>query len=126
MKEYLKQVVEHYISAYNNFDIDAMLVKLHPAIVFKNICRGEVDLTTNGLEEFKTQAEKASTFFIERKQVITDFKIDDQQVEVAIDYQAILAIDLPNGLKKGDELVLKGRSVFHFEDNLIILIEDFS
>jgi hypothetical protein len=31
----LQQIVEQYIKAYNNFDIDGMLNKLHPAIVFK-------------------------------------------------------------------------------------------
>lgn len=122
----LQQIVEQYITAYNNFDIDGMLNKLHRAIVFKNITKGEVDLVTNGLTEFKTQAEKATTFFTERKQVITDFKFKHQQVEVAIDYQAVLAIDLPNGLKKGERITLTGKSIFKFEDDLIVLIEDYS
>jgi hypothetical protein len=92
----------------------------------KNITQGDVDLVTNGLKEFKSQAEKATTFFTERKQVITDIKLRHQQVEVAIDYQAVLAIDLPNGLKKGEGITLKGKSIFNFENDLIVLIEDYS
>lgn len=122
----LQQTVEQYIIAYNSFDIDGMLCKLHPTIVFKNISQGKVDLVTNGLEEFKSQAEKAAAFFTERKQVITDFKVGHQQVEAAIDYQAVLAIDLPNGLKKGERITLKGKSIFNFENDLIVLIEDHS
>lgn len=126
MAQDLQQIVEQYITAYNNFDINGMLITLHPEIVFKNITQGQIDLTTNGLTEFKTQAEKATTFFTDRKQIITDLKFRNQQVEVAIDYQAVLAIDLPNGLKKGERITLKGKSVFNFENDLIVSIEDYS
>lgn len=92
MNQHLK-TIESYINAYNNFDIEGMLITLHPEIVFKNISQRVVNLTTHGIEEFKEQAEKSITYFHERKQTITDFKIVDEQAEVAIDYEAILAID---------------------------------
>jgi hypothetical protein len=126
MNPLIEQSVKQYIHAYNEFDIDSMLVKLHPSIVFKNISHGEVDLITVGLEAFKAQAQKAVTYFRHREQLISDLKIEDQLAEVAIDYKAILAIDLPNGMKQGETLQLKGRSVFRFENDLIISIEDYS
>jgi hypothetical protein len=126
MNPQIEQSVKQYIQAYNEFDIDSMLVKLHPSIVFKNISHGEVDLITVGLEAFKAQAQKAATYFRHREQLISDLKIEDQLAEVAIDYKAILAIDLPNGMKQGETLQLKGRSVFRFENDLIISIEDYS
>jgi hypothetical protein len=126
MNPLIEQSVKQYIHAYNEFDIDSMLVKLHPSIVFKNISHGEVDLITVGLEAFKAQAQKAATYFRHREQLISDLKIEDQLAEVAIDYKAILAIDLPNGMKQGETLQLKGRSVFRFENDLIISIEDYS
>lgn len=52
MNPQIEQSVKQYIHAYNNFDIDGMLVKLDPAIVFKNISHGEVDFITEGLDEF--------------------------------------------------------------------------
>jgi hypothetical protein len=126
MNPQIEQSVKQYIQAYNEFDIDSMLVKLHPSIIFKNISHGEVDLITVGLEAFKAQAQKAATYFQYREQLISDLKIEDQLAEVAIDYKAILAIDLPNGMKQGETLQLKGRSVFRFENDLIISIEDYS
>jgi hypothetical protein len=126
MNPQIEQSVKQYIQAYNEFDIDSMLVKLHPSIIFKNISHGEVDHITVGLEAFKAQAQKAATYFQYREQLISDLKIEDQLAEVAIDYKAILAIDLPNGMKQGETLQLKGRSVFRFENDLIISIEDYS
>jgi hypothetical protein len=126
MNSQIEQSIKQYIHAYNDFDIEGMLVKLHPSIVFKNISHGKVALITVGLGEFKVQAQKAVTYFRHREQLISDLKIKDQWAEVTIDYTAILAIDLPNGMKQGETLRLKGRSVFRFENDLIISIEDYS
>jgi hypothetical protein len=126
MNPQIEQSIKQYIHAYNNFDIDSMLIRLHPSIVFKSISHGEVDVVTVGRDEFRVQAQKAATYFRQREQLISDLKIHDQRAEVNVDYKAILAIDLPNGMKQGESLELKGRSVFCFENDLIISIEDYS
>jgi hypothetical protein len=126
MNPQIEQSIKQYIHAYNNFDIDSMLIKLHPSIVFKSISHGEVDVVTVGRDEFRVQAQKAATYYRQREQLISDLKIHDQRAEVNVDYKAILAIDLPNGMKQGESLELKGRSVFCFENDLIISIEDYS
>lgn len=79
-----------------------------------------------GLDESQAQAQKAVAYFRHREQVILELKIEDQQAEVAIEYKAVLPIDLPNGMKQGETLQIKGRSVFRFENDLIISIEDYS
>ena len=122
----LQQKIEEYIKAYNNFDVPGMLATLHPEIEFKNITNGEVTLAIQGIEAFKAQAQQATQFFRQRKQTITQTKFSTQQIEVWIDYQAVLALDLPNGLKAGDALALQGKSIFRFKDNLIIYLEDIS
>ncbi|QDA60515.1 nuclear transport factor 2 family protein [Hymenobacter jejuensis] len=122
----LKQVVEAYVEAYNRFDVDGMVAHLHDDVVFRNISNGEVNLTTTGKERFRQQAEQATQYFSQREQRVADWKMADNQVEMSIDYTAVVAIDLPNGLKPGDTLHLLGTSIFRFEDGRIILIEDIS
>jgi ketosteroid isomerase-like protein len=85
-----------------------------------------VNLTTTGKEEFRRQAEQASHYFSQREQRVTSWKVADNQVETAIDYRAVAAVDFPNGLKAGDTLRLQGKSVFRFSDGRIISIEDIS
>lgn len=118
--------IERYINAYNNFDVEGMLTVLHPEIEFKNITAGEVTLCIQGLAAFKSQAETVLPFFSSRKQTITGVQNDDEQTEVLIAYNAILAIDLPNGLKAGQQLELNGKSIFKLNDDLIISIADIS
>jgi hypothetical protein len=52
--------------------------------------------------------------------------INAETAEVALDYFAILAVDLPNGLQAGQSLDMKGSSIFSFKNKLVIALEDRS
>ncbi|WP_162426142.1 nuclear transport factor 2 family protein [Pontibacter pudoricolor] len=122
----IQQTIETYIAAYNNFDVEAMIAQLHPDIEFENIANGEVTLSIKGTKAFKQQAEVATKYFKHREQKITQLTITDTKADAQIDYSAILAIDLPNGMKACDKLELKGKSVFTIEDGKIIRLQDYS
>jgi hypothetical protein len=115
--KFYQEIIDNYIKAYNNFDIDTMLFDMHDNVRFENISNGEVDLTTHGIAELKNQAEQARHYFIEREQKITNIRFNDDKVEIDIDYKGILAVDLPNGLKAGDKIELNGKSIFKYKDN---------
>lgn len=126
MKEEQKDSIEHYIKSYNEFDIAGMTKNLSETVVFENVSNGKVELRTEGITEFKKQAEAAVSYFSQRKQTIEAWEFMNSKVVIEIDYQAILAIDLPNGMKTGDTLALKGVSEFEFENGKIISITDKS
>jgi hypothetical protein len=126
MNKLQKQVVEGYIKSYNDFDTNGMTKNLTENVVFKNVVNGNVELTTKGIAEFKEQAESAKQYFVQRKQTIESWDFINSKVIVDIDYRAVLAIDLPNGLKAGDTLELKGKSEFEFEKEKIKSITDKS
>ncbi|MEO1051018.1 MAG: nuclear transport factor 2 family protein [Bacteroidota bacterium] len=126
MNEERKLIIENYIKAYNGFDIDGMVKDLDKAVVFENVTNGEVDLTTNGVEEFRKQAESATAYFREREQSVQSWDFKENEIIVDIAYKAILAIELPNGMKPGDTLELKGQSVFTFKDGKVVKIQDRS
>jgi ribosomal protein S18 acetylase RimI-like enzyme len=121
-----KLLVQEYIDAYNRFDVAGMLRPLHAEVVFRNISGGEVNLATTGKEAFRQQAEQATQYFTERQQRVTEWQVAEDRVEVALDYHAVLAVALPNGLKPGDTLQLQGKSVFGLADGQIIFIDDIS
>lgn len=121
-----KNLIENYVRAYNCFDIDEMLSGLHDQIIFKNISNGDTTLELKGIEAFEDQARQVVGLFSEREQKITDFVCNEDICEIKIDYHAMLAADLPNGLKSGDKINLKGKSLFRFADGKIIEIQDIS
>ncbi|MFN8358238.1 MAG: nuclear transport factor 2 family protein [Spirosomataceae bacterium] len=125
MKEQ-EEIIRHYLDGYNQFDISKMVADLDEHIVFRNSSNGEITLELQGLEAFRQQAEQATAYFLSRTQTITALVCQENRVEVQINYHAVLAIDLPNGLKKGDELSLQGISIFEFAGNKICKLTDIS
>jgi hypothetical protein len=121
-----KQIIDYYVEAYNSFDVEGIVNLLHNEILFRNFSNGEVDMETKGIQEFKELAENSSKIFASRRQTIIGYSAIDDKVEVQIEYEGLLAADLPNGLKAGDKLQLKGKSVFQIKDGKILLIEDYS
>lgn len=122
----IRSLITEYIDAYNALDVERMIKHLHGDIEFRNITNGIVDTETTGIEQFRLLAEKSTQIFSQRKQTITQFNVDNDVVELEIDYEGTLAIDLPNGLKAGEVLRLKGKSIFKIIDGKIIMIEDYS
>ena len=121
-----EKVVKNYIDGYNNFDIDKMFADFDESIIFENIQNGEVNMTLSGISALKEQAEQAKSYFSSRQQTIKTFVHTDDETEIEIDYSAVLAMDFPNGLKKGEKLNLKGKSIFKFSDNKVVKLTDIS
>ncbi|MDY0265403.1 MAG: nuclear transport factor 2 family protein [Sulfurospirillum cavolei] len=118
------ELIKRYIEAYNTFDIETMMSTLHPDIAFQNISNGEINAETHGIEAFHTLAEQSKELFTSRKQTITNVKTSENQTYIDVAFEAVLAIDLPNGLKAGETLQLQGRSEFTFRDGKIVSIVD--
>lgn len=121
-----EQIIQGYVHAYNHFDTNKMVEHLDDHIVFENLSNGKINMTVSGIKAFKEQAEQAKTYFKQRKQTITAFKHLDNVVEISISYFAILAMDLPNGLRENQTLELTGKSIFTFERDKIIKLVDIS
>ena len=126
MEAQQQALIEQYIRAYNNYEVVGMTENLHPDVVFENISNNQVTLNIQGLEASRKQAETAISLFSTRRQEITQWHFDPHQVTIDINYQATLAIDFPNGMKKGECLALTGQSIFQFQEGKIIKITDKS
>ncbi|MET3937710.1 ketosteroid isomerase-like protein [Paenibacillus sp. PvP094] len=123
----IRDIIENYLEAYNSYEIERMVELLHKDIIFRNISNGETTIETRGIQAFRELAEQSATMFSRRRQTITDYNvIRVDNVEVEIHYEGILAVDLPNGLKSGDKLELKGNSTFKMREGKLSLIEDYS
>lgn len=126
MKESQKNMIKNYIRSYNAFDINGMTKDFSENIIFENVSNGHVELRTEGLSEFRKQAESAKQYFSKRKQTIKSWKVTESKIIIGIDYLGVLAIDFPNGMKAGETLELKGTSEFKFENGKIKSIIDKS
>jgi len=119
-------LVESYVSRYNAFDVSGMLALLDDDVVFENESNGEITVRSDGKAEFESLASESVKIFSVRQQVVTAIEMSERAATVSIDYTGTLAIDLPNGLRAGQVLELKGQTHFEFQNGKISHIKDVS
>lgn len=122
----LKIIIDQYLQAYNNFNIDGMVKHLHPNVEFKNITGDEVNVYIQGLETLKMQAQDSTKLFKKREMKITKQTINGDVIINKIDFKAVFNIDIPNGPQSGELIKFKNESVFKFKGDKIISIADIS
>lgn len=116
-----------YLDAYNKMDVESMIADFDDVIVFLNVMNGEKTMELQGIEAFKKQAIESLSYFSLREQAIASMTHTNNSTEIVINYRAIAAMDFPNGLKKGGEIKLQGKSIFEFsEDGKIISLTDIA
>lgn len=119
--------IYQYIEAYNQLDVPNMTVNMSDTVVFQNIENNKSTLLLEGIDEFKKQAVETVSYFTQRQQTILSMTHKCNSTEITVDYNAIAAMDFPNGIKTGNEIKLKGKSIFEFsEDGKIVKLTDIS
>ncbi|WP_398452151.1 nuclear transport factor 2 family protein [Sphingobacterium thalpophilum] len=119
--------VFNYLEAYNQMDVENMIADFADCIIFQNVMNGEKTMELLGIDAFKKQAIEALSYFSERHQSIESITHTHSSTEIVINYRANAAMDFPNGLKKGDEINLRGKSIFEFSaDGKISRLTDIS
>jgi hypothetical protein len=118
--------VEAYINAYNAMDVEGMLAYLADDVVFKNYAGDKLTAEAGNKDEFEALARVSVGAFKERKQTIKKiFSMGDTTV-LTIQYDGVVAADMPNGWKAGQTLDFRGASEFQLRDNKIVRITDQS
>ena len=78
-----------------------------------------------GKEQIKTLAENSIKLFTSRNVDVKNWIIGDDKAAVEFIYNATIANDLPNGLKAGQQLQVRGMSVYEFQGDKIKRLMDF-
>jgi hypothetical protein len=121
-----ENLIQGYVQAYNEFDVDQMISYLDDEVRFVNIANGEINLSLIGRRAFWDQARQAADFFSQRTQTVISYDHRVEETEIDVQYHAVLAVDLPNGLQRGQVLNMKGKSIFRFKDEKISALTDMS
>ena len=118
----MKVIVQKYISAYNDFDIETMVSLMHADCIFESRVNNKVMLSTKGQTSFRQICNLSKKNYKYRKQIIEDFKEYDNKVEVKLYFKATLAVDIPDLGKKDEVISFETKSIFEFKSGLIYKI----
>ncbi len=116
--------VEAFIKAYVAMDVDGMLAPLADDVVFKSKVGSELLAEANNKEEFEAHARADVRAFKQRTQTIKKTFNMGPTTIVTFQRDSVVAKDMPNGWKAGQELQLRGATEFQLRDNTIVRITD--
>ncbi len=127
----MENLIRQYIAAYNRMDVPGMMALLHDVIVFENVSNTNGIITTSGKTDFEMLARQSLSMFQSRRQTIRSLTLGERTAAVEIEYEGVLAADLPTGrnaelLKAGETMRLRGVTMFAFSDGKIARISDYS
>lgn len=120
-----REIVEKYIEAFNAYDVEAMLQFVHPDVVYKNVVGEDTNAIITGIDEFRIVSERVKSYYSARREQITGLESVGDITTVDIAFEAVLAVDSPNGRKAGDIDKGTGRSVYEFLDGKIYRMTDY-
>ncbi|WP_170415469.1 nuclear transport factor 2 family protein [Ruegeria atlantica] len=124
--KHLPGIIQNYINAYNQMDVAAMVACLSDDVTFCDVSGGEVTSETSGKQAFAELASLGVQAFASRHQKVVNVISVADITLIEVDYSAVVAVDLPNGWKAGQQLEFRGGSAFRVAGGLIFSIVDQS
>lgn len=119
---FYKQIIEEYIQAYNEMDVENMMLNMDQTIEYEQQINRRIQLKLTGFREFKDHAELSKQLVTSRKQTAKNFEFEGNAVFVEIEFEGILAKDLDLHHKKSNHFQTTSTSEFVFFQNKIIQI----
>ncbi|MEX1250100.1 MAG: nuclear transport factor 2 family protein [Hyphomonas sp.] len=122
----LDEIIRRYIASYNDRDIDAMLACVTDDVVFENISNAGQSMRLDGKTMMRQVAEVSGNAFSYRRQRLINLVFDDIKAAAEIEFEGRAAVDLPNGVRAGETVKVRGASFFEFRGPLLCRIADYS
>lgn len=122
----LDDVIARYIQSYNARDIDGMLECVTDDVVFENISNAGGSMRLDGKDMMRQVAELSGNAFTYRRQRLINVVSGAGKAAAEIEFEGKAAVDLPNGVKAGETVKVRGASFFEFRGNLLCRIADYS
>ncbi len=122
----LDEIIRRYIASYNDRDIDGMLACVTDDVVFENISNAGQSMRLDGKVMMRQVAEVSGNAFSYRRQRLTNLVTGEGTAAAEIEFEGRAAVDLPNGVRAGETVKVRGASFFEFRGPLLCRIADYS
>jgi len=122
----LDEVIARYIASYNARDIDGMIGCVTDDVVFENISNTGQSMRLDGKDMMRQVADLSGNAFSYRRQRLVNVVTGAGKAAAEIEFEGKAAVDLPNGIRAGETVKIRGASFFEFRGNLLCRIADYS
>ena len=122
----MEAIIEQYLTSYNARDIEGMLACVTEDVIFENISNTGQSMRLEGKEAMGQVAELSCNAFSYRRQRLISLVHTPGRAAAEVEFEGKAAVDLPNGVRAGETMKLRGASFFEVRGNLLSRIADYS
>lgn len=122
----MESIIEQYLTSYNARDIEGMLACVTEDVVFENISNTGQSMRLEGKAAMGQVAELSCNAFSYRRQRLVNLVFTGGRAAAEVEFEGKAAVDLPNGVRAGETMKLRGASFFEMRGNLLSRIADYS
>jgi len=122
----LDETIRRYCASYNDRDLEAMLACVTDDVVFENISNAGQSMRLDGKAMMRQVAEVSGNAFSYRRQRLINIVTGTGKAAAEIEFEGRAAVDLPNGVRAGETVRVRGASFFEFRGALLCRIADYS
>jgi steroid delta-isomerase-like uncharacterized protein len=119
-----RNLIDAYIAAYNQFDLERMLALVTDDVHFEHHTGDELSVETTGKAELGKLARVGAALFAARTQTVIDMHEEGTVVIATIDFHGEIGEDIPDGPGAGSIIEMQGTSEFGFHGGKINRIID--
>ena len=120
-----EDIINRYIQSYNDRDIEGMLDCVTEDVVFENISNASQSMRLEGRDQMGEVARLSGNAFSYRRQRLISIVIGEGKAAAEIEFEGKAAVDLPNGVRAGETVKIRGASFFEFRGRLLSRIADY-
>ena len=121
-----EDIINRYIQSYNDRDIEGMLDCVTEDVIFENISNASQSMRLEGREQMGEVARLSGNAFSYRRQRLINLIIGEGKASAEIEFEGKATVDLPNGVRAGETVKIRGASFFEFRGRLLSRIADYS
>lgn len=121
-----EDIINRYIQSYNDRDIEGMLDCVTEDVIFENISNASQSMRLEGRDQMGEVARLSGHAFSYRRQRMINLIIGEGKASAEIEFEGKAAVDLPNGVRAGETVKIRGASFFEFRGRLLSRIADYS
>lgn len=120
------ELVERYINLNNNNDVEGVLECCADDIMFESVMNPNNSVRLSGKDQVREVLVGTIQAFSQRSHRIASLIVDGDRAAAETIFTGVAAAELGGGVNPGDEVSIRGATIFEARDGKIVRVCDYS
>ncbi|ACT57964.1 nuclear transport factor 2 family protein [Hirschia baltica] len=122
----IADLVERYVTLSNQDDIDGVLACCSDNVLFETVMNPRGSMRLQGKTQLREVLSGTMAAFKDRSHRLASIIVQGDRVAAETVFTGTALAELGDGVKPGDQVAIRGATIFEIENNLIARICDYS